>query len=136
MGAHEDVDVTQTTDAVHVSLRDRTLRWTRGPDLILETPVAVGAPSSPTPPGTYFMTDAISTTGPYGEAYGPAYGPWILALNGFSDTTRSSVTATFASRSTAPTTPPASARRSRTAVCGCRTISSLGWPKTSHRARR
>jgi lipoprotein-anchoring transpeptidase ErfK/SrfK len=50
---------------VHGAQRVRTLR------------VAIGAPSTPTPPGTYAITDKLG-----GRAFGSSYGCCILALSG------------------------------------------------------
>jgi len=46
---------------------------------------AVGSPSTPTPPGNYFVTDVL----PYDEVGATSasgqYGAWVVALNGHSD---------------------------------------------------
>ncbi len=74
----EDVDLSDGHDALRVSLRDRSLEWVHDTTVVLRTPVAIGAASSPTPPGRYFVTDVLPSGG--------GYGPFILALNGHSDT--------------------------------------------------
>ena len=61
-----------------MSLDARKLEWFHGATLVMQTPVGVGAPSSPTPPGEYYVTDILNSSG--------AYGSWIVALNGHSDT--------------------------------------------------
>jgi lipoprotein-anchoring transpeptidase ErfK/SrfK len=67
------------SDAVTVDLSTHTLTWTRNGVVQLTTPAAIGAAVSPTPPGTFFVTDVLASdpTGPYGA--------WIVALNGHSD---------------------------------------------------
>jgi lipoprotein-anchoring transpeptidase ErfK/SrfK len=55
----------RTVTVMHGAQRVRTLR------------VAIGARSTPTPPGTYAITDKLS-----GRAFGSAYGCCILALSG------------------------------------------------------
>src|SRR5262245_28417517 len=74
----KDVDVTVTTDEVHVSLAERTMTWFRDGQPVVTSPVAVGAAGSPTPSGSYYVTDVIGGGG--------AFGPALLALNGHSDT--------------------------------------------------
>jgi len=61
-----------------VSLVDRQLWWYHGQTLELQTRVGIGSANSPTPPGEYYITDVLPSSG--------AYGPFILALNGHSDT--------------------------------------------------
>jgi hypothetical protein len=64
-----DVELRTVTDAVVIDLAARTLRWTRDGRLVLETPVAIGAPDTPTPTGRFYVTDLLDT--PDGGAYGP-----------------------------------------------------------------
>jgi len=80
---NRDVQLVAVDQRVDVDLAARTLRWWRGNELVLETQVGVGAPDSPTPPATYFVTDVLPETSP-----GP-YGAWVLALNGYSEALRS-----------------------------------------------
>ncbi len=61
----------RTLTVVHAAHRVRTLR------------VAIGAPSTPTPPGTYAITDKLG-----GRPFGSAYGCCILALSGHQPTVR------------------------------------------------
>jgi len=72
------VTLSSVGDEIFVSLASHQLQWYRGQTLVLQTSVAVGSPASPTPPGEYYITDVLPSSG--------AYGPWILALNGHSDT--------------------------------------------------
>lgn len=72
------VTLSTVEDQIFVSLESHLLQWYHGQTLVLQTPVAIGAPSSPTPAGEYYITDVLASSG--------AYGPFILALNGHSDT--------------------------------------------------
>ncbi len=74
-----DADLSTVDDAVDVDLAARTLTWTRGNQVVLRVPSAVGARSTPTPTGTFFVTDVV----PY-DPNGPD-GAWVIALNGHSD---------------------------------------------------
>jgi lipoprotein-anchoring transpeptidase ErfK/SrfK len=74
-----DVALGQVDDSVDVDLASRTLTWTRAGAVEMQVTVAVGAPSTPTPVGMFFVTDVLpaSPSGPYGA--------WVLALNAHSD---------------------------------------------------
>lgn len=76
-------DVTRRviTDEVRVDLTAHTLTWWHAGTVALETPVAVGAPETPTPAGTFFVTDLLQNADPAG-----AYGPFALGLSAHSDT--------------------------------------------------
>jgi lipoprotein-anchoring transpeptidase ErfK/SrfK len=64
------------TLAIDVDLSARRLRVWRGGVVRLSVPVAVGAPSSPTPIGRFAVTDELTGLNP------AAYGCCILALSG------------------------------------------------------
>ena len=64
-----DVELRTVTDKIDVDLTARVLRWYRDGQLVLETPVAIGAPDTPTPTGRTFITDLLDT--PDGGSYGP-----------------------------------------------------------------
>jgi lipoprotein-anchoring transpeptidase ErfK/SrfK len=66
--------------AVHVDLAARRLVVTDGGATVLETPVAVGAPGTPTPTGEFFVVDKLDT----GRPDGP-YGPFAFGLSAHSD---------------------------------------------------
>ena len=73
-------DVTRTTIGTHVDidLSDRTLTAWNGGQQIAQTKVVIGTADRPTPTGRLYVTD-------YEAKYrGSAYGPWVLALNGYS----------------------------------------------------
>ena len=79
----------RTTDVIRfevgrqivVDLTSRVLRVLDGGATIFETPVGVGSPSSPTPSGVFFVTDAVRITDPSGP-----WGPYALGLSARSDT--------------------------------------------------
>ena len=66
--------------AVEVDLTARTLTLTDGGEVVLTTAVAVGAADTPTPTGTFSLTDTLATPEP-----GSPYGPFALGLSGHSD---------------------------------------------------
>jgi len=74
-----DVTLSELTDAIDVDLGSRTLTWTRAGAVMLQVPAAIGAPNTPTPPGTFYVTDVIPE-----DAGGP-YGAWALVLSSRSD---------------------------------------------------
>jgi lipoprotein-anchoring transpeptidase ErfK/SrfK len=73
-----DVDQGSVGDRIYVSLANRSLEWLHGQTPVLQTSVGLGSLGNPTPPGEYYVTDIVPSSG--------AYGPWILALNGHSET--------------------------------------------------
>lgn len=69
-----DVTVQPVRWTLRVSLPQRRLSVLRDGRLVRTIPVAIGAPSSPTPAGRFAVAEKV--TGPFG----PAYGCCILAL--------------------------------------------------------
>lgn len=72
-------------DRITVDLTARTVTWERGADVVGVVNAAVGTARTPTPTGTYFVTDVlpyheVGAASPNGE-----YGAWVVALNGHSD---------------------------------------------------
>ncbi len=65
---------------ISVSLAEHRMVVVHGLEVVHDVSVAVGMPSTPTPPGTYYVNAVVLTGRPQG-----AYGPAALALNGFSD---------------------------------------------------
>jgi hypothetical protein len=65
---------------VEIDLSDRTLVVVDADGVLLETSVAVGSATSPTPTGSFFITDSVIT----GNEYGP-WGPWAFGLSARSD---------------------------------------------------
>ena len=75
-----DTDVTRALVPYEIKV-DRaahTLTVLNLGQVVLETPVAVGAPGTPTPTGIFYVTDPV----PGG---GGSYGPWALGLSGYSE---------------------------------------------------
>ena len=75
-------DVTLSTTHYRLVLRLSTydLQAYDGDRKIAETHVVVGRPDSPTPLGTFYVTEKIA------KWEGSAYGPWILATSAYSET--------------------------------------------------
>jgi lipoprotein-anchoring transpeptidase ErfK/SrfK len=76
-------DVAVTTDPFHiiVSLGQRVLTLYRDSQVAFQTPIAPGAPSSPTPTGSFFVAFMVRLTDP-----GNVYGPYAFGTSAFSDT--------------------------------------------------
>lgn len=76
-----EVHVEERTTRVVVEVGATRLRVLDGDAVLLETPVVVGAPGSPTPTGRLYVTHHETPADPAG-----AYGPAILGLSGYSET--------------------------------------------------
>jgi lipoprotein-anchoring transpeptidase ErfK/SrfK len=74
------VELRPVHDEVDVDLTSRLLTWRRNGAVMLQTPVAVGAPETPTPAGHFYVTDLLDTPD------GGAYGPFAIGLSAHSDT--------------------------------------------------
>ena len=74
-----DVQLSEVPDRIDVSLAERTLRWSRAGQVLLEATVGIGSAATPTPPGAFFVTDVLRADPAGGR------GEWILALNGYSE---------------------------------------------------
>jgi len=73
------VRLSSTPYRVEVSTRTHRATLFRGDTRVLTTKVANGKASTPTAHGTFYVTDVIKVLG-----YQPWYGPWALALSGYS----------------------------------------------------
>jgi lipoprotein-anchoring transpeptidase ErfK/SrfK len=71
---------TVTSYRVDVSLTARTITVTNSGRLVLTSPVAVGAPATPTPPAHTYLWELVRPSNPAG-----AYGPFIFGLGLYSD---------------------------------------------------
>jgi hypothetical protein len=69
--------VRRTRWHLEADLGARTLTVMHGDETVRTLRVAIGARATPTPPGTYAVTDKLA-----GRAFGAAYGCCILALSG------------------------------------------------------
>ncbi len=76
-----DVDLVAGDHRVTVDLAARRLTVFEGDVVVLETPVAVGAPDAPTPTGTFAVIDRLQSP----DSTSP-YGPFALGLSAHSDT--------------------------------------------------
>jgi lipoprotein-anchoring transpeptidase ErfK/SrfK len=80
-----DVTLSQTTMHMQISLSSRYLVLYDGATKIIDTGVGIGKDETPTPLGTFYVTDPVDlTTRPNG-----AYGAYALGLSGFSDVLKS-----------------------------------------------
>lgn len=66
---------------VHLDVSDARLQAFRGNELIADTLVVVGRTGTPTPLGTFYLTEKLEQKNP-----GGAYGAWIFPLNAYSET--------------------------------------------------
>lgn len=78
--ATDDVELRPVTTEVRVDLAARTLTVLDGTKTVLTTPVAIGAPDTPTPAGRFSITDKLDTQNADG-----AYGPYAIGLSGRSE---------------------------------------------------
>jgi lipoprotein-anchoring transpeptidase ErfK/SrfK len=73
------VDLVAGDHRVVVDLAARTLTVFEEETVVLETPVAIGAPDAPTPTGAFFLVDRLQAPNPGGD-----YGPFALGVSGHS----------------------------------------------------
>ena len=76
-----DLTMERNPDRILVSLGKRHLELLRDARVVFQATVAVGSPESPTPTGSFYVTEVLKLTDP-----GDAYGPYALGLSGFSNT--------------------------------------------------
>lgn len=75
-----DVTVSEITTRIDVYLDERELDVTADGEVVMTVPVAIGEPATPTPLGLLYVTERIQVTTPRS-----VYGPYVLALSGYSD---------------------------------------------------
>jgi lipoprotein-anchoring transpeptidase ErfK/SrfK len=75
-----EVTVTSTDERLIVDVGQRQVQLFAGDRLLATSSAVVGKDSTPTPTGTYFVTDLLRTDEPDG-----VYGPYILATSARSD---------------------------------------------------
>jgi lipoprotein-anchoring transpeptidase ErfK/SrfK len=73
-----DVDLSMTSYRIEINLTDRMLRAYDDTQLIAQTQVVVGSPFTPTPTGSFYVTDIVPQTS-------PTYGPVALATDAYSE---------------------------------------------------
>ncbi len=76
----DEVEITPVNHRALVDLSDDSLTVWDGDEIIVNTKAVTGKPSTPTPFGQFYVRDIIAQDNPSG-----AYGPYILALSGFSE---------------------------------------------------
>ncbi len=75
------VELTTIVHRAEVDLSDATVTVWEGDEVVVTTRAVIGRRSTPTPLGRFYVRDLISQPDPDGE-----FGPWLLALSGFSET--------------------------------------------------
>jgi len=76
-----DVSLSDVPFEIHVSLAEHMLRMFKNGQEVLSSPVVIGAPNTPTPLGTFYITDPVDLkASPNG-----AYGAYALGLSGYSE---------------------------------------------------
>jgi lipoprotein-anchoring transpeptidase ErfK/SrfK len=75
-----DVSLTLTTYRIEIELSAHRLRAFRGGEVIIDEPVATGAPATPTPTGSFFIVELLKA-----PTAGTVYGPYAYGLSGHSD---------------------------------------------------
>ncbi len=73
-----DVDLSTTSYRIEINLTERMLRAYDGTELVAQTQVVVGSPVTPTPTGSFYVTDIVPQTS-------PTYGPVALATDAYSE---------------------------------------------------
>ena len=76
-----DVNLSDVPFEIRVTLGDHMLRMFKDGQEVLSSPVVIGAPGTPTPLGTFYITDPVDLkASPNG-----AYGAYALGLSGYSE---------------------------------------------------
>ncbi len=75
-----EVEITEIQHRALVDLSDDTVTVWDGAGIVLTTKAVTGKTSTPTPLGTFYVRDIIAQDDP-----GGSFGPYILALSGFSE---------------------------------------------------
>ena len=80
----QDVSVRTVRTRIAVDLSSRRVTLFRDGRLVLTTVAAIGAPSTPTPTGSYYVNQRFITQNPFG-----VFGPRIVGVSAFSPVLRS-----------------------------------------------
>jgi hypothetical protein len=75
-----DVDVSVVHYRVEIDRGAHRMRLFDGDNVVMEEPVAVGKPNTPTPAGQFFAVELLNTGNP-----GGAYGPYAFTLSAYSE---------------------------------------------------
>jgi lipoprotein-anchoring transpeptidase ErfK/SrfK len=76
----DDVTIAATDYRMELDLSTYHLKVFKGAEVFVETDVAIGKDSTPTPLGRFFVTEKIKNQSDTG-----VYGAWILPVNGYSE---------------------------------------------------
>jgi lipoprotein-anchoring transpeptidase ErfK/SrfK len=76
-----DLEISIVFSRIEVDLSERTLVYFEEGKEVLSTAVAIGSASNPTPPGFFYVTDAVAPANPQGP-----WGPFAFGLSAYSDT--------------------------------------------------
>jgi lipoprotein-anchoring transpeptidase ErfK/SrfK len=76
-----DLELFPALRSIEIDLGDRILAVFDGEEVVFTSPIGIGSPSSPTPTGSFFITDAVIIT----AANGP-WGPFAFGLSARSNT--------------------------------------------------
>ena len=77
----EDVTLASNPWRLEISVADHQLRVFREGRLTIDSPVAIGTGATPTPIGSFYLTELLQPTDPSGP-----YGTFAFGLSGFSET--------------------------------------------------
>lgn len=74
-----DVDVATTDQRILIDLSDRTVVVWDGDDIVFDTTGTIGAPSTPTPTGSFYVRNVFEW---YADSI---YGPYVIPLSAYSE---------------------------------------------------
>ena len=76
----EGVEVSETPYRIEIDVSGhRLVVWNRG-ELLVDTPIAIGTGTTPTPIGSFYLTELVRPTNPNGP-----YGTYAYGISGFSE---------------------------------------------------
>ncbi|MEM7323236.1 MAG: L,D-transpeptidase [Actinomycetota bacterium] len=75
-----EVELRRVDHRAEINLTDNSVTVWDGDQVIVETKAVTGKPETPTPVGTFYVRDVIGQADPGGD-----FGPYIVALSGFSE---------------------------------------------------
>lgn len=75
----DEVEVTTTDQRILIDLSDRTVVVWEGDDVVFDTTGTVGAPSTPTPTGSYYVRNVFAWDA------ASIYGPYVIPLSAYSE---------------------------------------------------
>jgi lipoprotein-anchoring transpeptidase ErfK/SrfK len=77
----EDIQMEGHVYRIEIRLSDFNLKLYQGDEPVLDVPIATATDNTPTPGGTYYTTELLTSSDPDG-----LYGPYAIGLSGYSDT--------------------------------------------------